>query len=218
MTEQLSISTTETNSDPSAGDGVRWGQLALGVVGLLVFGAAFTVANELLAGVVGQLRAAVDNDYLLIMVIGGVALVVATIVVLTSRNSARSMQPPDVERPITAPDPGEPFDVELDRRHHWVPFAGRQSREAIRERLRNAAIVTLTAQRDVRTAAARTRVDDGSWTTDEVAAAFLGEGGDRIRPTLWLRAIIHGETPVGYRARRAMAAIEALHVGEEGPR
>lgn len=215
MTEQRSISMADTNNDPPADDGLNWGQIGLGIVGLLVFAAAFTVASDLLTGVVDQLRSVVDNDYLLIMVIGGVALGVAVLVFLASRNSAQTMQPPDVERPVTAPDPGERLDVARNRWHHWVPFAGRQSRESIRDRLRNAAIVTITAQRDVNAADATARVDDGSWTTDAVAAAFLGADGDRLRPTLWLRAIIHGETPVGYRARRAMAAIEAIHAGRE---
>ncbi|MBX0324297.1 hypothetical protein EGH21_14805 [Halomicroarcula sp. F13] len=188
-----------------------WARILLGGVGFLVMVGAFVTAGDLAAGVVSSLRAGVENDYLLVMAFGGVAVALASLVFLTSSDSVEVREMPAVEGPTPAPEPGERFDERLDGWRTVVPVVGRDVRETVRDRLRKAAIRTVAAERGWPEAKASSAVADGSWTDDPVAARFLATGGSRDTVGTGLRALAHGETPVRYRARRTMAAIVECH-------
>lgn len=211
-------STTDTGAGTPESARLNWARTGLGIVGFLVVAAAFTTASDRLTGIVSMLREAADADYLLIMAFGGVAVGLAALVFVAARGSVHTIEPPEVERPTPAPEPGEPFEERLDDWHHWLPIVARQSREAVRTRLRRTAIRVVEADLNVSETEAATVVTAGSWTSDDVAARYLGDGGDRAGPRIWLAALAHGETPVRYRARRAMRAIVAVHnnVEEDG--
>ncbi|GGN94050.1 DUF7269 family protein [Haloarcula pellucida] len=193
-----------------------WARIVLGGVGFLVMVGAFVTAGDLAGGVVSSLRDGVDNDYLLVMVFGGVAVALGALVFLTSTDSVRVRQMPAVEQPTPAPEPGERFDEQLDGWRPLLPVVGRQSRDAVRERLRQAAVRTVAAERGWPEAKAATAVAEGSWTEDPVAARFLAhdEGSDVVGTAL--TALARGETPIRYRARRTMAAIVERHDGTRG--
>ncbi|KTG09468.1 hypothetical protein AUR64_16975 [Haloprofundus marisrubri] len=114
------------------------------------------------------------NDYLLMALFAGVGLLVA-FSVLASGRSARLEQAemPDAERPVSAPSPGEGFDEALSDWRLSIPILGRRRRASLRNRLRRAAIETLRTAEGYDRAEAERRVDEGTWTDDETAAAFL---------------------------------------------
>lgn len=101
--------------------------------------------------------------------------------------------------------------ADLDRQLDLVAEDGERSRQArarVRREVRSVAVRTLVDVEGIDEAAAETRLDEGSWTDDPRAAAFLGgEGVDRpplsIRVTDWLSA-----DPTF--TRRARATVEAL--------
>lgn len=203
-----------TDGDTTTADegrALNWVRLGVGLLGFLVLAAGFTTADALLADPLSTLSEAVDDQYLLLMAVGGVALGLAALAFLSGRDSVETTDPPEVERPTPAPTPGDPFEDNLDSWRHWVPLVARRPREAVRTRLREAAVAGVKHDRDVSDREAAQRVDDGSWTRDSVAAAFLSAGGPGFRPSVWFAALLRRETPVGYQARRAMNAIETLH-------
>jgi len=196
----------------------RWVRPTVGALGALVMVVALVTAGEFAVGLISTLERAVDNTYLLVMGLGSVAVVLATAALLMSRDSVRVRQMPEVERPTPAPAPGEPLEARLDSWRTSLPVVGRSARQAVRERLRSAAIRTVAAERGVTEGEAAVAVSDGSWTDDPVAAAFLSAESDPGALGTGLRALANGETPVRYRARRTIDAIAESHDRSRGLR
>ncbi|QCJ46326.1 hypothetical protein [Haloprofundus sp. MHR1] len=146
-------------------------RLLLAGTGVVVLLLGF-VSGDLLPtdGLVGLL----GNDYLLMAVFAAVGLLVA-VSVLASGRSARLEQAemPDAEKPVSAPSPGEGFDEALSDWRLSIPILGRRRRAALHDRLRRAAVETLRTAEGYDRAEAERRVDEGTWTDDETAAAFL---------------------------------------------
>lgn len=183
-------------------------RLLLGVLGcLLVAGVA--VAEEAVAGLVpvDALVVMLGNDYLLVAAVAACALV-AGAVAAERGTGVKQASVPDPEDAVSVPAPGDEFAAEVDRWRLAVPLVGEGARAAVRERLRSAAVGAVGRAGNCSPAAAAQRVEMGTWTDDDTAAAFLAAdedaGGD------WLAALSRGETPFAYRARRTADAVAAV--------
>lgn len=89
---------------------------------------------------------------------------------------------------------------------------GTDRHEAVRDRLREIALTTVVRADHCTQAEARERLDDGSWTDNEVAAAFLAEA-DPPGLTTRLWAVLEGTSP--YREAARVTAIELARLDRE---
>jgi len=179
----------------------------VGAVGLL--GAAIAlglvVAPESLGSVrpVAVLADALpaDKPELLLLGLGAVVGLGASTIAYSVGGDGRAGplvdQPPETVNAQTPSRPGRVFDRQL---------AGQsESNTDVREPLRTAAIETLVRHRGVDPADAREAIGRGTWTDDQVAAAFLG------RPNQSLPARLrHWLDPDGERQRRVNRTVAAI--------
>lgn len=195
-------------------------RLPIVVAGLAAFAAAAAVV--LVPGVGSSLPVdaaveALGYDYLLVAVLGAVAFV-ATLPVMAARavGGIDQAAPPEPEAIETVPPPGAAVDAIVE------DGLGLRSRvfddpvREVRDRVRESAVRAVARADGCSRAEARRRVEEGTWTNDPAAAAFLAEDGD-VGGGRWtgLRAVAAGELPAQRGVRRAAAAIVALH--EEDP-
>lgn len=191
---------------------------ALGVVGLAAAAAVVVApaAGEGVSAVAAALLALAGNDYVLAAVVAAAALaVVAALVGLRGVGGVDAATPPNPETVQSAPRPGDEFDRAVGTgSNRWRP-SGDVDREAVRERLRRAAVRSTAHRDDLSRDEAAARVGDGAWTDDRVAAAFLADGGGG--PTRRLLGLVPG----GWRFRRdARRTVDVLcrREGVEGGR
>lgn len=181
-------------------------RLALAVVGGLVFmlGLVTVVAPSAAAASLRALVVLLGNDYLVVAVVGVLALLVLLgILVATGRAGFDQAAPPAPEGIYPVPRFGEEIDAFVSD-GGFAGTAGADRHAEIRTELREVAITTVMRDDNCTRAEARERIEAGTWTDNEVAATFLAEGET---PTLGsrLRATFGGESPVE-RAVRVTAA------------
>ena len=175
----------------------RAGWAALTAVGVVAFGLALLPGVATLLPV-GAVVAWVGNDYFLLGAFGGVALVVLSWMV--ARRAAGQIEqaaPPDPETVPDAPRPGEGVDELLGR---WPGGLSDADRDYLRERLRTAAVYG-ELDRGQSRAAARERVDSGTWTDDPVATRFLAADSSGPTVTERLRLALRGDSWTQHAAR-----------------
>ena len=188
MTDRTGATDPETGAtDPSDADTHR-----IGAGGLLAGVGRATRVLLLLAGVTtlglgllvafdpeteGLLRVdaaieALGSDYVVLAVLGLLAVALALLLVAARLvRGVSEATPPAVEGVLTATYPGASFDRAGGGR--LSRFRSARSTTDRRERLREAAIrATMRAEGCSRTDAGR-RVDEGTWTSDSVAASSL---------------------------------------------
>ena len=194
---------------------MNWGRLLVAALGVAAFGVA--AAAALVPGVASMLPvdaavAALGLDYLLVAVLGVVALVVTLLVLaLRAVGGQDQADPPAPESIETVPRLGADVDAVLEDglglRRRVLGDGG----EPVRERFRETAVRTVARVENCEHAEARRRVRAGTWTDDAEAAAFLADGGD-ARATWRTRvyAALQGESPFQRGARRAVEAVVAL--------
>lgn len=162
------------------------------VVGVAVFAVGLLAVYVPGVERVLPVAAAVDalgSDYVVVAVVGVAA--VGLSVVLVAVQAARGIdesRPPVVESVETAPHPGR----ELDR--SFGGLSGLTSTGAARARLRDVAVTAVMRAEGCPRSTAERRVQEGVWTDDRVAAAFVagadggvgdsGGAGDRLRSLL----------------------------------
>lgn len=183
---------------------MRPARLGLAAVGIVLFlvGALTALAPGAAALVpVGPVLAALGSGYALIAAFG-VAAVVVVLAVLTVRATVGLDQadPPAPERAAPAPYSGAAVDAALQA--GATAWMRAETRDRVRERLREAAVGALARGAGCTREEARRRVERGTWTDDEAAAAFLA-GEDA--PTLGARlaGALRGDPPARRGARRA---------------
>ncbi|MFC7046703.1 hypothetical protein ACFQH6_15980 [Halobacteriaceae archaeon GCM10025711] len=184
-------------------------QLALGVAGAAVLAAVLGAGGAVTGTIpVDALVSLVGNDYLLVSALAGVAALVAVPVVVSGRegNLVQAAMP-DPEGPVTAPPPGSGFDDDVDGLTFALPVVGHPARERVRERLRAAAIGTISRTDGRQRAAAVRMVDEGTWTDDRHAAAFVGDSVRSPGIGVRLATLATGETWSQQAARRAAEAV-----------
>lgn len=195
------------------------GRLALIAGALLALLVAVTSAASPapLAGAIDALVELAGYDWVVPAVLGVLALLVGLAVFVSGRGSTmRQAEMPTVERPVPVPAAGAPFDETIGGWRFATRLFGGRTAADVRERLRSAAIATIAAQEGCSRREARQRVEAGTWTDDDQAAAFLAGGYTPLGT--WLVALANGETGPEYRARRTVAAIVELRTdGNDGP-
>jgi len=187
---------------------VRYLRYLLVGLGVVVFGAAAFIA--LAAGVgevlIEPLLAAAGNDYVLVAVFGGVALVMTILgLVVRSFRGLDQTTAPDPTEVRTAPRPGVEFDRTVEEGLSLWLSNGEADR--VRERLREAAIRVEMRANGVSRRRARDAVESGAWTDDEAATAFLGTDGHAPGWRVRVRAAARGESWFQFGSRRTARAI-----------
>ncbi|WP_440992005.1 DUF7269 family protein [Haloarchaeobius baliensis] len=156
-------------------------------------------------GPVSSVVQTLGNDYFLLVAVGGVAA--AGAMLATASGSAETMNQvstPDPEGPVTVPAAGDRLDQRLSTWQLRLPLFGAESREAVRDRLRSAAVGTVRRTDSCSRTDAAEQVAAGEWTDDERAAAFVADGHLTLGATV--RAPRY--------ARHTVDAIEALDAGD----
>jgi len=197
----------------------RYGRYLLLAVGAVAFLLALSPA--LSASFPGEALAAwFGNDYFLLATLAVVAAVV--LAWMAGRRATERIdqaRPPDPETVLSAPRPGTDFDRRID---DWPLFLGRRrgDDDALRERLRTAAIAAEMHQHDCSVATARERVADGRWTDDDVATRYLQTESSMPSITDRLRFVLGGDSWTQYCLRRTAEAItgRADSDSDGGPR
>jgi len=189
-------------------------QRILGVLGTV--GVGLGLAVILLPGVATGLT----TRRLLIPGIGLLALVQAVRTVQARRDlRVRQAETPTPEPFAPSPSPGASFETSLDSVEATTGIRQVRAKRAVRERLTEAAISVLTHRTHCSEAAARRRLETGTWTDDPHAAAFLAS--DRQSSLDWstrLRLRLRGASPFEWRARRTMDAVVGIDdAGGDGP-
>lgn len=161
-------------------------------LGLLtfVFGVVVVLAPRRAEAVPAEAAAALaGSDYQLVAALAAVGLAASLVVLaLRATGGVEQARPPDPEGVRRTPHPGAELDAVVDGGVGLRTrlFTDRVTR--VRERLQEAAIGVLMRRRHCTREEARSLVDSGEWTTDAVAAAFLGAGrppvAERVRAAL----------------------------------
>lgn len=168
--------------------------VAVFVVGLL---AALVPAVERALPVAAAI-AVLGSDYVLLAVVGAVAVGIATLLLVGHSIGGRDeADPPAVEGVESAPPPGRAVDRATDG------LLGPAAPGGVRRRLRAAAVEAVARGDGCSRSEAERRVAGGRWTDDPVVADFLaGTGGSGVRDGL--RSLLRGDD----RVERTVAAIE----------
>ncbi|WP_255194337.1 DUF58 domain-containing protein [Natronobeatus ordinarius] len=176
--------------------------------GLFLFGGvlAFVAAVAILGGLLAV--SATDGA---IVVVAFLALLASIGALSRRRDGWNRAETPEPERRTRVPVPGtDLLDVVDEFRPYDLGFAVTSRRIVLG--LRGAAVAVLTRFEGLSAEEAQRRVDDGTWTTDPVAAATLSPTLEE--PALPLRrriaAIWTGESASRRGIRRSVAAITAL--------
>lgn len=152
------------------------------LVGVATLGVGLLVAFDPETEGVLRIDAAIEalgSDYVVLAVLGLLAVGLALLLVAARRvRGVSEATPPAVEGVLTATYPGASFDRTGGGR--LSRFLSTQSATDRRHRLREAALrATMRAESCSRTDAGR-RVDDGTWTSNPVAASYLSASGRGI--------------------------------------
>lgn len=189
---------------------------------LVLAGVVLTVAAVVLGGFLPAVDALVTVLYplaLLFPVIGAVLVLSAGWLLLSTLE--RSGPSPLVEG-LPPEDADTATDHRVGRDVDWdLDSAGSEryrcransADSAVRRRLVDGAIRVLTATDGLEREAAAAAVEDGTWTDDPIAAAFLSTDGRQPPAERWRSAVDPGRA-YERRVRRTLEVIEALDAGE----
>ena len=180
--------------------------LIAGALVALVLGLTTGAALAPLAAALGAIVEIAGHDYAVAAMLGALAVLAGLVVFASGRGaSMQQTEMPAVERPLPVPSAGEPFDETIAGWRFATRIFGGTTGDEVRERLRAAAVAAVAADEGCSRPDARRRVEAGTWTDDDVAAAFLA--GEYTPLGTWLVALRRRETGPEYRARRTVAAI-----------
>ncbi|GAB3674467.1 DUF7269 family protein [Halopiger thermotolerans] len=177
-------------------------------VGVLSFVGAVAVS----AGVVD-----VPLDGRVVLVVGLLATGAGIVAAFRRRGVRRQADTPTPERRTPVPAPGATVSDAIDEFRTMTAEYAAGSRR-IAGGLRLAAIAALTRFEGYSEEEAAERIDDGTWTSDSTAAAFLSEsGGTSASLADWLPRLLRRGRDASFRAgvRHAVAAIAATGYGDE---
>lgn len=134
-------------------------------------------------------------------VVGVAALAVGGLVAFSRIDADAGHVPAESHREAAAV-PGDAFDDELAS----LSVGGDDAdADAVRERVREAAVDVLAETTNVPRSAARERIDAGDWPADDCSVAFFAARPPTRRERL--QTVLTGEPTVARRARHAVAVI-----------
>lgn len=188
---------------------LRYLLIFLGIVTFAVGLAAGLSGGTPLAAIIGNAIEVLGNDYLLVAVIAGVAILITLIAggVRMVRGNVQ-YDPPDPEGIPSAPYAGYEFDELTDGGMQLRRWLFSDDYETLHDRLRETAIQTIINRSNCSYEEAERRVEQGSWTADAEAASFLG--GENVPPPPAagrVRAALRGQRWQQRGARRTVEAI-----------
>lgn len=157
------------------GSSVRWLLVAAGLLGLVVAVLIAVVPEAARLLPIAAIVAVLGSDYVVVAAVGLFAVGCAGVLFgIRIQRGVTAATPPVVEGVQSATYPGVAVDRTGGRSLLTAssPDAGER-----RQRLRTAAIQATQIAEGCSADAARDRVDDGSWTADQVASAFLAAEG-----------------------------------------
>lgn len=186
--------------------------LAAGVVAV-VLGLALVAVPGLAGGV------AVSR--VLVYVIGVIALLVALARIQRRRKSERTQTTtPEPETPTGLPRPGSDVDTRI-RNLRRLTGSGRveSERQELDARLEELAVRVVARREDLTREEARSRLVDGSWTDDPLAAAYFSEDVELSRRQRFRLSVGTGSPTGAYavRAIEALAGRAPASATEDGP-
>lgn len=172
------------------------------LVGALVLVAIPSLADPL---PIDAAVAAFGSDYVLLSVVGLVAFGVTVFALLARLLSGiEQAEPPEPEAVSNAPLLGSSFDDTVESHSFVDSLLGRD--DSLRERLRDVATTATVRHDGVGRPVARTAVESGRWTDDDVATTFLAtDRGPSLSDCLSARA--RGRSWVAHGARRSAREI-----------
>lgn len=183
-------------------------RVAAGVAGLLALGCALALGGRPSTTMLDALVALLGNDYFVIATVAGLGLLVGMAAVLSGGpDTLRQAETPTPERPVTAPVAGDAVDATLASRTAFLPVVGGDHCEDLQQRLRTAAINMWVHRGTCSRTDAIQRLNDGTWTADDDAAAFLAGRDPGVAARLV--ALRHGEPWARRAARRAVKELTA---------
>lgn len=135
---------------------------------------------------VSALVDAAGSDYWLVAAVAvvGVALAFGALLSGSERNLVQT-ETPEPERPIEVPAPGDRFEKTVDSWRFVLPVVGANIRSEVRDRLRAVAVETIVRTDNTPRAEARTAVEEGTWTGDRDASAYLRESDGVLGDLTW---------------------------------
>lgn len=193
----------------------RW-RKAFAVVGVAVFllGLLIVLSPSLGAAIpLEGLVSFLGGPYVFVAAIGVVSFVIAAgVVIARSVEGIDESTPPDPEDVYAVPRPGHRFDEFVDGEGSLRVRLFGDRHERARARLHRTALATLMRVAGLSHEEAREAIARGSWTDDQVAAAFLS---DHRTPSVGQRlvAAVRGESTFQHGARRAAEAVDRLDGG-----
>lgn len=116
----------------------------------------------------------------------------------------------DPELIVPTATPGEDFDREVGRIRD-LRRSSIRTRQRLRDRLHASAVATIQRYDHCSHEAARERVEEGTWTDDPFAAAFLGSNASPPPLLARIRHVLTRESRFQRDARRTAEAIVSLH-------
>lgn len=150
----------------------------------------------------------VELDYLSVTFVGVTTGLIGMYYLSRRREAPRRLTTFDDPEPrYRAVVPGDDIDDQIDRLQ--VKPGLRSSGRGMRDRLRDAAIRSLVVHAGYDADAARSAVENGSWTDDPIAASFLA-GDDEYPTGIRIRAFLGGPNLPKVGARRSIEAIVAV--------
>jgi len=151
-----------------------------------------------------------DFNYTFVTLVGALAVVQGLRYGLERRSTDfEQSATADPELRVHVPVPGDGHDDDIAKSAGWS-YRAKNRRQTVREHLKSVAVETVATRENVTEAAARDRLEEGTWTTDPVAAAFLGPSTARPPIREQLRARLRRESAFSYHARRTVGAIAEL--------
>jgi hypothetical protein len=188
---------------------IRRLRFPLAIIGSVAFviGLLALIAPPIVRAIpIAAIIAILGNDYVLVASLSGTAIfIVLAVLVARGVTGINQTAPPDPEEIHNVPCFGEEFD-EFVSGGGLRAFVGSEHHQEVRSRLRNAALATVMRESNCTRSEAIERIENGTWTNDTDAAAFLAGAGE---PGLTARvmAALRGESPVQEAARRTATEI-----------
>ncbi len=158
--------------------------------------------------IVRRLEATLGNDYFLVAAIAAVAFFLGLIFAFQGRaGTVQQAETPDAEGVESVPAPGDDFDELVQEAKGW---RSRDEKEAVRERVREAAVDAVAGKENCSRPEAERYVDTGTWTADRYASAFLGGRDAPQLPLLTRLQVAYGGSPFETASTRAVEEVYGI--------
>lgn len=178
----------------------------------LVVGGVAAVAVGLLAALDRGIASAISPSSVVVTLLGVLGVVQGVRYANARRDRRRLLtEPGEPERRAPAAVPGADLDERIARVASPAP-GGYRDRRNLRDRVHQVAVDAVARDRNCSREAAKTAVDDGTWTDDPTAAAFFDTRSEyplRVR----LSAGVRGRSNYWYGLRAAIDEIERIEGG-----